>query len=225
MIQNIIPSYLYQEYADDPDLPAFISTYNTLAQSYLSWDNSIPLSVYTNDAINGVLLDWVALGAYGITRPSLSVSTGPVTYGIIGSFVIGFSPIYSTTNYVADDDVFKKCLTWNLYWGDGRYCNIDWIKRRVRRFLDGANGTDPGISETYNISIVFGIGTLINIVILGGGVVHKPTSVPNTTPLNSWVPNGSNVSFLSTPPVTLLRSAIETGALQLPFQYRYQVYG
>jgi hypothetical protein len=43
--------------------------------------------------------------------------------------------------------------------------------------------------------------------------------------LNSWVPNGSNVSFLSTPPVTLLRSAIETGALQLPFQYRYQVYG
>ena len=37
LLEQIIPMYLYQQYADDSDLQAFVSTFNTLAQGYLSW--------------------------------------------------------------------------------------------------------------------------------------------------------------------------------------------
>src|SRR5215472_11594549 len=40
--------------------------------------------------------------------------------------------------------------------GDGRYFNIPWLKRRVKRFLIGVNGSSPHIDNTDDISISFG---------------------------------------------------------------------
>ena len=40
------------------------------------------------------------------------------------------------------DDVFKRILTWHFYKGDGKNFSVRWLKRRIWRFLQGANGTD-----------------------------------------------------------------------------------
>ena len=38
---------------------------------------------------------------------------------------------------VADDDTYRRCLTWHYQKGDGKYFNIRWLKRRVMRFERG----------------------------------------------------------------------------------------
>ena len=39
-MQDTIPAYPYQQYADDADIQAFFAAYNSLAQGYLDWYNS-----------------------------------------------------------------------------------------------------------------------------------------------------------------------------------------
>src|ERR1700739_1536949 len=80
----IIPSYLYEEYNDDSDLQAFVSSYNTLAQTFLNTLVELNLPIYTSDVISGPLLDWVAEGLYGISRPSL-FSGQSITVGLLRS--------------------------------------------------------------------------------------------------------------------------------------------
>ena len=69
MISKILPSYLYTQYNGDPDLEAFFTAYNELSQSNLDKINTLNLPIYTTKS--GVLLEWVALGLYGFTRPVL----------------------------------------------------------------------------------------------------------------------------------------------------------
>lgn len=251
-LTKIIPSYLYQQYADDENLQALVDAYNIMAQQYLDWFNSIELPIYTG--LSGQLLDWVAQGLYGVQRPSLPYGQdrpfGPVNtfvanqltpnatdntsytiYGIIGYFVIGFSPIESLTfpggnNFVVGDDIFKRVLTWLFYKGDGNHFNIQWLKRRCERFLNGANGKDPigGVQETYEVSVIFGPGRLVIIIIRDGVATLGPAAVVNAFTLNSLTPNASEVDYTGTKG-RILKAGIESGVLTLPFQYRYQVYG
>lgn len=250
-VTEIIPSYLYQEYADDDDLQAFVDSFNGIAQEYLDWFNQVDLPVYTNYLISGPLLDWVAQGLYGLLRPSLpygqTSSVGllntallntitlnstfqPYTiYGAIGSFAIGISPIEGYTSsgandFTTTDDTFKRVITWQFFKGDGKFFNVRWLKRRIKRFLDGANGVDPGISETYDIRIVFGIGSLVNIVLLGGTATIPSSGLLNAGLLNTMTLNGG-LPVYSNSRGRILRAAIESGVLELPFQFRYAVYG
>jgi len=250
-VTALIPSYLYQEYNDDPDLQAFVDSFNSIAQEYLDWFNQVNLPAYTNYLISSSLLDWVAQGVYGLLRPSLpygqTLSVGLLNtallntitlnssaqpyaiYGAIGAFAIGVSPIegYTTSganDYVTSDDTFKRVITWQFFKGDGKFFNVRWLKRRVKRFLDGANGVDPGISETYDIRIVFGLGSLINIVLLGGTVTIPKAGLLNASLLNTITLNGG-LPVYSNSRGRILKAAIESGVLELPFQYRYAVYG
>ena len=250
-VLQIIPTYLYQQYADDDDLQSFIAAWNQLAQSYLDWFNHVPIPVYTSPYITGSLLDWIAEGLYGISRPVLpygatyptgvpntfvpnelapNSSSQPYTiYGAIGSFAIGVSPIEGYTSsgandFATTDDTFKRVITWLFYKGDGKAFNVRWLKRRIKRFLEGANGTDPGINETYDIRVIFGNGSLVNIVLLGGTVTVPINAVPNEGVPGSFVPNGGPPVY-STNRGAILRAGIETGVLELPYEYRYAVYG
>jgi len=74
-LTTALPSYLYQQYTDDDDLQAFVLAYNTYAQEFVDWFNSINLPIYTQPQIFGALLDWVAAGIYGLARPVLSSGT------------------------------------------------------------------------------------------------------------------------------------------------------
>lgn len=225
-----IPSYLYVQYNDDADLQAFVDAYNTLAQEYVDWFNSVNLPVYTQ--IAGSLLDWVAHGLYGMVRPSLSsglnLDKGPFNTYALNTLGYNERKNAGPQNVtVTSDDVFKRVMTWNFYKGDGNVINVRWLKRRIMRFMVGANGSAPNIDETYAISVSFGAGGVVSIrlavgsrIILGGALYNR--SGFNSTAFNSlmtrFVPGPNPL-----PNQQVLKEAIESGVLQLPFQYAFSV--
>lgn len=160
MLQNAIKSYLYQQYSDDDDLQAFVASYNKIAQQYVNTFNQLNLPIYPSAMIAGNLLDWVGQGIYGYPRPSLpgtpAVSVGPLnTYGPDFQVPLNTQTTTAGTSYVVNDDIYARLLTWHFYKGDGKTFNIQWLKRRIMRFMLGTNGTAPLISNTYPIGLTF----------------------------------------------------------------------
>lgn len=229
-LEKTIPSYLYWQYNDDDNLLALVQAYNQMAQEYVDWFRTLNLPIYTG--LNGPLLDWVAEGLYGMIRPVLpsgvSKSIGAYntlpynTFQYNGYRLIGPSNIYVTT-----DDVFKRIMTWNFYKGDGTVFNIRYLKRRIMRFLNGVNGTDPGVDQTYQVSVTFGVGRQVNIRILKGlrtvnsGSIYNNNGGYNTRPYNSLDTTFTEYSAFELAPI--LQAAINAGVLQLPYQFTYVV--
>jgi hypothetical protein len=157
-LTNVAPTYVYGEFSDDPDIQAFFSGLNTEGQGYVDWFNSTPLSVYTNENISGPLLDWVGAGVYGISRPSLS-TLSTRSFGNYNSVAYDSLPyntrrqVSSGTAQLASDDIYKRTLTWYTYLGDGRQMSIQWLRRRVARFIFGVNGTDVTADKFWQIGI------------------------------------------------------------------------
>jgi hypothetical protein len=227
-----IPSYLYQEYNDDEDLQAFVGSYNALAQGYVDWFVQTPLAVYTDPSITGSLLDWVAAGLYGMRRPALSSGRGRFEgpYNTIPyNFFLplnGLKKIGPSDVTVTSDDIFKRILTWNLYRGDGNVFSIRWLKRRVMRFLTGPNGTAPNVPDTSPISITVGAGIIVIRITVGTraivngpynkGIAWNRLAYNQMTTL--FTPKGTPLPFES-----VLKEAVESGVLQLPFQYLFLV--
>jgi len=191
-LQKTIPSYLYTQYADDDDLQAFVASYNQITQSYVNTFNQLNLPVYTK--LSGALLDWVGRGVYGYPRPTIPAVAasviGPVnTYG--PDFFVPLNTQESTaaSNYNTTDDIYKRLLTWHFYKGDGKVFNIPWLKRRIVRFLYGADGISPVITQTYDIGVTFSAG------------------------------NNVNITMPASPQADILIAAIASGAAETPFQY------
>lgn len=200
MLDKILPSYLYLQYQDDDNLQAFVDVYNSQAQAYLDWFYTINLPIYTSTTISGSLLDWAAQGLYGIPRPVLATGVnqnlGPYNTWELNQIQIDGSEIINTGQYyLTNDDLFKRCLTWNLYKGDGKVMNVRWLKRRFMRFLTGANGVDPGIDSTIPISIAFGANRAVTVTIT----------------------RNDNMSYSAQ-----MISAIQQGVLVLPWEYNFQ---
>lgn len=200
---GIIPSYLYEQYADDENLQAFVDAFNATALIYLQWLNSINLPIYTGPLIVGDLLDWVAAGVYGLERPVVSFSQfnskGPFNTYMLNT--LGFNvqkKLTASTLFTVTDDIFKRIITWNFYKGDGQQTNIDWIKRRVMRFLIGTNGVDPGIDNTYQVSITMTGPYAMTIKMITAGK-YPMTYAP------------------------ILQALILANLLPLPFQFTYTV--
>jgi hypothetical protein len=95
----------------------------------------------------------------------------------------------------ATDDVYKRVITWNFYKGDGYQFNTRWLKNRIYRFLTQENGISTPIPNTYKIGVTFSSGNNVAIAI-------NPT-------INSYAP--------------VLSALINSGALQLPFQYTFTI--
>lgn len=161
METQVIKQYLYQQYQDDLDIQAFVDAFNGIAQGYVDWANNIGIPIYTT--LSGAALDWVGQSLYGYARPIIGAISGA---------------IYNTFNYnqqtygtgviqaqLASDDVYKRVLTWKLHRGDGRYTNVQWLKRRIKRFLIGVNGASPDLDHTQEISVQFGPNNAITVVI------------------------------------------------------------
>lgn len=196
-------SYPYQEYNDDINIVAFFYAYNQVANAYLQFFNNLNLPIYTQ--LSGPLLDWVAEGLYGISRPTLPFgsiqSSGP--YATVPYATIPYASGMTTgdiTNYVITDDLFKRIITWFFFKGDGLAFTILWLKRRVKRFLIGTGGTAPNIDQTNEISVQFPSSNLVTI----------------TVTLNP----GTQIA-LSTAQV--LQAAIADGAVSLPFQFQFSL--
>lgn len=230
-VTKTIPSYLYQHYKDDDVLQAFVASYNSLTQEWVDWFNSINLPVYTGTQIDNYLADWVLGGLYGYPRPVLAAGAtqeeGPFnTYALDSIAFDTYERVGPTTYYATTDDIYKRCLTWHYYKGDGKVFNIRWLKRRVMRFLIGANGTAPNIDQTYLISVSFGVGNQVNIRIIEterfvtGGAIFDDFAL-NTEAFNGYVTE--QVHFPLFGLAATLEAAIASGALELPFQFTYVV--
>lgn len=226
-----IPAYLYQQYADDQDLPAFFNAYNTLTQIYVGWFATAELPVYTQAQIQGGLLDWVAAGVYGMQRPALSSgkfrSKGEYNTFVYNGWPLNRFRILGPSHIdVTTDDIFKRIMTWNYYKGDGNRFNVRFLKRRVMRFLLGANGTAPNIDQTYAVSVTFS-GSNVNIKLSAGSRKILGGAIYNRFTFNGFAFNTLRTQFVPGPtPLPfegVLRDAINTGALQLPFQYTFTI--
>ena len=231
-----IPSYLYQQYTDDDDLQALVRAQNNYQQIYVDAFNNLNLPIYTQPQISGYLLDWVGSGIYGYARPAL----GAVLYTVLGPLDTAYcNEIYmnefkkivkSGKITIADDDIYKRCLTWHFYKGDGKYFNVRWLKRRVARFIYGVNGTDP-ISDTvsmYQISISFGANREVTIrfVLLIQTLEYGAVCNDYKFYCNNLYCNQVNIGLKNLPPLPSMetfRDAVASGALELPFQYSWQV--
>lgn len=165
-LQAVIPSYLYWQYSDDDDLQAFVASFNEIAQGYIDWFNQTPLSVYTSPNITGPLLDWTATGIWGIPRPVLSTESSQrfAGYNEFPYNTIAYNTLSVTqsgTAQLATDDIYKRVLTWNLYRGDGEGFCLQWLKNRIARFLNGADGMDYDVLDAQpDIAVSDGVFTV-----------------------------------------------------------------
>ena len=168
-LQKVIPSYLYKEYEDDPSLQAFVDSFNALSQGYLDWFNQTPLGLYTSPFITGSLLDWIGQGVYGIRRPVLASQTSVrfAGYNANPYNTIAYNAQYysaSQTASVANDDIYKRVLTWHTYRGDGMQFSMQWLKNRISRFINGVNGSDyPVLNDPPMITVT---GTVFAVTAL-----------------------------------------------------------
>lgn len=201
MINTIVKQYLYQQYSDDDNLQAFVTSFNQLAQSYLDWFNQTTFALYTSDAISGVLLDWLATSIYGYPRPSLNSPPvyGPYFggwgYSVMGAQVMGeiSRTVKGGSSLQVTDDYYKRALTWHLYLGDGRQISLDWMKRRIMRFINGVNGSDITVDDLIGVSITFPAKSSLLITI--------PTSES----------------------ATIFKTLLLSGYLAIPFQVNFEV--
>lgn len=230
-LTETIPAYLYQEYADDDDLQAFFAAFNGLAQGYVTWFATVLLPVYTSPTISGSLLDWVAEGLYGMLRPSLSSGrnrdVGPYNTWAYNTITYNRRKKIGPNDVtVTSDDVFKRIMTWNFYKGDGNVFDVRWLKRRIMRFLIGADGSAPNIDQTYLISVTFGPAAIAIRITVGtraitGGALYNRFGFNRTTY------NGLRTVFIPGPnPLpfeSIFKEALDSGVLQMPFQYSVSV--
>lgn len=200
LIENIIPAYPYTQYNDDPNIAALFQAYNQLAQQGLDYLNALDLPCWTSSLVTGELLDWVALGLYGETRPMLQISEDAIARGAYNTIEYNAIPYAGLKSYVpgsasyVPDDYFKRILTWNFYKGDGSHFCIDWLKRRLARFIHGDNGTDPPLQHTFDISVT-----------------------PDKGVFSVTIPDyGDGVGYF-------LRAAITQHLVKLPFIYTFTV--
>lgn len=147
-----------------------IAAYNDIAQDYLDWFNGICLGDYTSSVVAGPLLDWLAAGIYGMYRVPLGISTtstkGALNTVIFNGVVFnGELAQTSGTSSPMTDDIFKRCITWNFYKGDGTQFSTRWLKSRITRFLTGVDGTTNTFSQTYSVSVVFPSTSQVNITL------------------------------------------------------------
>lgn len=224
-LQTPLPAYPYAQYADDDTIAAFFDAYNDLAQSYLDWFNETPLGVYTSPSISGELLDWVAEGVYGIVRPVIATQT-TTSFGSFNSFpfnTLAFNEFFkqtSGTSVIATDDLYKRALTWHMFLGDGRQMSLQWLRRRIARFLYGSNGSDFDVGLLPNISITQGYTAPV------GPFATAPF---NTIPFNDFAKSTTyargilDITLPDVPAALPLIAFMEQGILALPFQVSLQI--
>lgn len=222
-LSTAIPAYLYQEFADDPDVQAFVTAGNGLLQGYLNWFLNTPLAVWTSPGVSGPLLDWTATNIYGTTRPVISISSSSskgalATYPTATLVTAGFVLTQSGTDQIADDDLYKRTLTWILYRGDGKQATIEWLRRRIARFLYGVNGGDIDIGLITNISI----GDTGTQIIAPYGTAAYGTAYYGEIKKKTYTSGG--ILFITVPNLIITPAFIalfQGGFLPAPFQMTY----
>jgi len=213
MLAQIPESYLYEQYADDEDMQAFVASYNAGQQTIQQWFWANLLAFWPG--LTDDLLDWCGQGIYGLPRTSIA-SLPTQALGPLNTEALNVAPLDSFVPstqqvYAVNDDLYQRILTWHLYRGDGRNFSVRWLKRRIMRFLVGSNGLDPQPDNPW-----FTVGAETTSAI-GVSLVNNTITVTlNQTLLSLQAQLAPNI-------LQLFAAAFENGALELPLQYSYLV--
>lgn len=224
-----IPSYLYQEYSDDSDLQAFVHSYNSMMQDIVDTFNALNLPIYTQNPVSGALLDWVGQGLYGYSRPSLEYQfptiTGPYNTGEYNTQIYNYwQYLFPSDPALVSDDIYRRCLTWHFSKGDGKYFCVQWLKRRIMRFLMGTNGVNVNVDQTYQVSVTFGASKDVTIRLvlidrtISSGALYNDNSFQYNVLFYGEV-NTVAINFPPLPNMTDFANAVRAGILELPFQF------
>lgn len=174
---------------------ATASASGTGSVATLTFSGSLVIPVGTIVSVAGV-----SPTSYNGTVIVTASSAGSISYSSSATGSQTVSGTITVSVYNTTDDYFKRILTWNFYKGDGTVFNMRWLKRRIVRFLNGVNGVDVSCADTSNVSVV----------IANDPVTSRPTV------FNITVANGGTSA-------TILIAAIQSRAVNLPFQYTYNV--
>lgn len=224
MLEEIIKSYLYTQYNDDDDIQAFVSAYNAMAQNIYSWMVNANLPIFVGGYNAGDQLKWIARGVYGV-KPPVLVSGKQTIYGPYNAMMFNQLPfngrrgVDQSEQVVVSDDLFKRIMTWNFYKGDGFHFTIPWLKRRIMRFLTGADGVDVINDQRWSVSVLFsGAGASISIV--KGYRKLTDSSLYNSFTFNSRVLNQKTSVLIKSTNyeyASLFKQAFDSGLLHMPF--------
>lgn len=223
-------AYAYQQYQDDDNVKAFFTAYTQIGQQYLDSINELQLPIYSGPNLTGALLDWVMVGLYDIVRPALPRtdirSIGPYGTAYYGQISYGMRrTITPSTFYETTDDIYKRIGTWALWKGDGKVFNIRWLKRRIMRFLTGVDGAAGEVGQTYRVSVTLAGGEVGIRIFAGVRTITKSASYGKfaygTRPYGKL--SSTYVPYPNAELVPILQSAIDSGVLELPFQFTYSV--
>lgn len=224
MLNEIIKSYLYTQYNDDDDIRAFVTAYNAMAQDIYSWMLNANLPIFVDGYNAGDQLRWIARGIYGV-KPPVLVSGKQTIYGSFNAMLFNQLPfngrkvINQSEQVVVSDDLFKRIMTWNFYKGDGFNFTIPWLKRRIMRFLTGADGVDVVNDQRWSISVLFsGSGDSISIV--KGYRKLTDAALYNAFAYNTQVFNQKKSLLIKSTNyeyASLFKQAFDSGLLHMPF--------
>jgi hypothetical protein len=149
------------------------------------------------------------------------------TYGF-ATWGMGYAATVVDNDVVVEttDDMYRRILTWHLEKGMGKQFNIKWLKRRIMQFLYGENGVPFNVDQTYDVSITFGANHEVNINFRRGVSTLLRSSAFAVNAFATYPLGAVEVSFTPLPipdNAQALKAAIQSGALELPFQYRFIV--
>ncbi|WES88768.1 hypothetical protein [Dickeya fangzhongdai] len=224
MLNEIIKSYLYTQYNDDDDIRAFVTAYNAMAQEIYSWMMNANLPIFIGGYNAGDQLRWIARGIYGV-KPPILVSSQRQTYGPYNSALFnqlpfnGWKVVNKSQQVTVSDDLFKRIMTWNFYKGDGFNFTIPWLKRRIMRFLTGADGVDVVNDQRWSISVLFS-GSGASISVIKGYRKLTNSAIYNTHAFNARAYNQDTSALIKSTEyeyAALFKQAFDSGLLHMPF--------
>jgi hypothetical protein len=199
MQTQVLPAYLYQQYTQDQyvdDLQAFFTAYNNESQSRLDATNNLNLPIYTVQS--APLLDWTAYAIYGQKRPSIGTPTKFSPIGVYDTLP------YNSSAYSQDFEIAPSNI----------YVVTDDIFKRILTWNfykgDGFQFTNSWLKR--------------RIVQFLYGTNGAPIPIDNT--FNVSVTYSGNTITITVPNLVIspiFQSCLQSGVLQLPFQYTYVV--
>ncbi|ASN57529.1 hypothetical protein NP142_14265 [Salmonella enterica] len=224
MLSEIIKSYLYTQYNDDNDIRAFFTAYNAMAQEIYEWMIRANLPIFVGGYNAGDQLKWIAYGIYGVKPPVLVSAKQQVfgAYNALNYSQLAFNVrkvVNESEQVVVSDDLFKRIMTWNFYKGDGFYFTIPWLKRRIMRFLTGADGVDVVNDQRWSISVLFS-GSGASISIVKGYRKLTSSTLYNTFSFNARTYNQDKSVLIKSNEyeyASLFKQAFDSGLLHMPF--------
>lgn len=216
-------AYVYAQYSDDANVTAFFTAYTQIAQGYLQWFQNNCLGFYIGQS--GALLDWIGANLYGLPRPVLGTLTRVQT-AAIGTMPVNTQAI--NANWVLEsgnaepvsDDIYQRYLTMWLYLGDGKQMSIEWIRRRVARFLFGAGGSGIPAQDLQKVGVSAPLVASIGAI----GTVPINTQTINVLPSQTQVAKGIlNINVPLGGVSGVFQSLFNAGLVPLPFQIKFTV--